>query len=246
VPPVCEPNSLRCASAFSVKTCDAHGSDWLDNPVFCQQDYVCQTDSCVYRPCLDNVLFVVDRSGSMEGLKWEQARDAVVQVVNENPDALFGLKAFPSSGCAVTSQADVPIASGLDQTAQLLGDWFDANPPEGSTPLVGVLDRIASSTDQYFGTYGGAIIVVSDGGESCTDDNVLGRLGQAASALYTAHQISTYVIGFDFDVAPQQLNTIAFFGGSSMSNYIPVTETDSLADAFQGILDDFKLCGSFD
>ena len=78
----------------------------------------------------------------------------MVQVVNENPDALFG-KAFPSSGCAVTSR---PIARlWPDQTAQLLGDWFDANPPEGSTPLVGVLDRIASSTDQYFGTYGGPL-----------------------------------------------------------------------------------------
>ena len=244
--PVCEPGAQRCATSFSVETCDIHGSAWLDAKVACDEAYVCQEGQCVYRPCLDNVLFVVDRSGSMEGTKWAQARQAVVQVVSDNPSSLFGLKAFPTSGCAVSQSADIPIASTQGEVAEVFGAWFDANDPSGSTPLVAVMERIASAPERFFGVYGGAIIVLSDGGESCYDSDVQERLAQATSALFSAHDISTYVIGFDSKVAPQQLNTIAYFGGTSMSSYIPVSQTDSLADAFQGILDDFKLCGGLD
>jgi hypothetical protein len=149
---------------------------------------------------------------------------SVVATVNDDVD--FGLRMFPSAdaatGCDVDDQPEVPPAPATELTIirELL-----SNLPLGNTPLADALDKVAADPGRLADKgVSGALIVVSDGGDStsCQVDQptAVTRLGAAAATLLKAG-VKTYVIRFGTsdDATPEDaeiLRAIVTNGGTAI------------------------------
>ncbi len=114
-----------------------------------------------------HVLIILDRSGSMEGSNWEQAQQAVGDVLAvHGPYIRFGLLLFPhQSGCDVPSQPNVAFAlDNGDAIVQLM----QQEGTTGQTPTPSALDT-ASSIFAGLGPGDGAkaVILATDGQPTC-------------------------------------------------------------------------------
>ena len=237
--PVCEPGALECTSGLSYHYCLPSGTGWDSEQLSCPKDFVCTEGSCVYKPCLPTVLLLVDRSGSMQG-NWDEVQQSVVNVVEGNPEAQFGLMAFPFDGkCGVIAAPEIPIAT---HDAEVFQSWFDLHAPVGATPLTAAMLGVLTSSQLIFGAYRGAIILLSDGGETCDTWDVTDDLVTITTSLSEDKGIQTWVIGYKFTGDPVQLHAIATHGGTEQGTYIPAGNEAELTDAFQAVVNDFKQC----
>ncbi len=138
-------------------------------------------------PVVANVLFVIDRSGSMidtpDGFtdsKWDTLVASLKTSVANVQDAVnMGLKLYPSGdtssgACALESGIEVEVAAGAD-AVPLIGDELDAAGPDGQTPTAAALGEALD----YFTAGAGAlldgsgfVVLATDGGPNCgTDDS---------------------------------------------------------------------------
>ncbi|TNF34208.1 MAG: VWA domain-containing protein, partial [Deltaproteobacteria bacterium] len=235
----CPPDTLECQDETTYRQCRADGLAWVDGQS-CDADEVCFEGACQYYGCVPRVLFLVDRSGSMSG-NWQSVKGVISALVQANPSVRFGLKSFPSSGstCGVHDGIDVPFAQGLAHTFEL---WFDNNGATGATPLVAGLEVLRDQASEIFGAFGGAIIVLSDGDDTCFTGNIKIALAVAASSLLVDHAVGSYVVGYNFAGDEEALNEIAKNGGTTLSSYIPADDPEQLLEAFQLVVDDAKVC----
>jgi hypothetical protein len=241
VVPVCEPESWRCVNPFVYQICDAIGSQWEASEA-CPDNFVCKETGCVYAPCVPTVLFLVDRSGSMDD-KWSAVHASVSAIVSDNPEAIFGLSHFPSGAssesCSASPGLRVPFSfAGIDP----FDAYFTTTTPEGLTPLVEAVEVISKYADSVFGAYKGSLVVLSDGGETCISEEIGVRLTDAVTELKVVHGVSTYVIGYNFSGDTYQLDVMAANGGTSFTSHIVAGDEASLIDAFQSVVNDIKLC----
>ncbi|MGB0592271.1 MAG: vWA domain-containing protein [Myxococcota bacterium] len=239
--PLCQPDAWRCLNPFVYQVCDDTGSSWLSSEP-CPDEFVCHAEVCEYAPCVPTVLFVVDRSGSMDP-HWEAVSAEVRALVEGNPDALFGLKAFPSgtggNGCGVSNSLQI----GFDfADVETFDDYFNASPPSGMTPLAETMEYLALSASTVFGVYRANIVVLSDGSETCTSEDPTSRLADAVNQLHLVHGVRTYVIGYNYEGDPGQLDAMASAGGTTYSTHIQAGDAGTLSEAFEDVVDDIKLC----
>ncbi len=247
---ICMPGDKKCASDNAYTVCRPDGTGYLP-PTVCGEDMLCNGQgTCVLASCIGTVLFVVDVSGSM-GLHWDAVKNSVASLEGNNPFARFGLWTFPTTGtaCGVNGSPAVPIS---DTAMPDILAWFDTNLPYGQTPLVDSFQMIASNAASLFGADGGAVVLLSDGADTCAYTNVLdpvqnsalkvADLTQAATSLYTNHDVSTYVIGYQYTGDPAQLDAIAANGGTDQQTYTEAGSEQELANALINVLDDLKLC----
>lgn len=239
--PICEPGGIECTSGLSFHHCLSSGTGWDSESLSCPKDFVCTEGQCIYKPCLPTVLLLVDRSGSMVD-NWPEVKDSVRNVVAGNPEAQFGLMSFPFDGkCGVLYAPEIPIAT---HDPDLFDAWFDLHVPEGATPLTEAMFGVLTSADIVFGAYKGALILLSDGGETCDQNDVTSDLMALTDGLLEDKGIQTWVIGYKFTGDPVQLTAIASRGGTELGTYIPAGSESELTDAFQAVVNDFKQCGS--
>ena len=240
---ICEPGSLGCRTAVTLHRCLPSGAAYDLDGSPCEPDQLCVDSWCVYRPCVPTVMLLVDASGSMDA-HWGAVRDSVHELLEANPDTIFGLMTFPASGweCVVNPYPPIPLDY---YSPDRLDDWFDKNSPSGPTPLHEALRLVVSSGGAAFGGYGGSLVVLSDGADTCYEgQDLIGSLESLTATLHSAYKIRTYVIGYAYNGNPAQLNAIARNGGTQHQNHIPAGNETDLVDAFQAIVDDFKLCTS--
>ena len=138
-----------------------------------------------------DVIIVLDQSGSMDGVKWEQAKEATTYVLdNLNPRDRFNVVVF-SSGVRV-------YADGLQSAdvASNAADWVNGLFPEGGTNIEGALSTALSLVESDRAT---TILFLTDGlateGVTFTDD-ILASL--AAKSLDNS-RIFTFGVGDDVD-----------------------------------------------
>ena len=190
------------------------------------------------------VQYLVDRSlsmadcsagflGCVPGLTpgltwWGVAAKAIASSVSAplNDDVEFGLKYFPDpngEGCAVTDGPQVAPSAGTAIT--VIGDVLERL-PTGSTPLLAGLESVARSPGRLAEAgVAGAVIVVSDGGESCEpvdQATKVARLTEAARTLQ-ARGIKVFAVrfgnkGLDFADQDAQLRAIVKHGGTATGN----------------------------
>ncbi len=227
----------------------------------------CQVETTKTPPTPSNLVFVLDKSGSMtnetwdhdENLntpvitRWSSLYSVVESIVTEFDDTLrFGAKLFPkkdagaflaTGACEVDPGIDVPVAAGNAQ-AVLDGIPDSEAVVQGGTPMqTGVseaFDYLLAIPDEYEK----AIVLVADGEISCEENFFV--VVSEASYMWMDHGIGTYVVGIDVNEETESdLNALATVGGKPSDGEFAFYQTHNqveLQAAFQTIIDDTISC----
>jgi len=231
----------------------------------CNSDQVCGTAATRVTTKARAVQYMFDRSASMSGcskdlteclfngaLSWwglatRSIAKSVVSTVSD--DAEFGT-------CDVANEPEVPPGPSSEIT--IIGSML-SNLPLGSTPLVRAFEQLADAPGRV-GEDGvtGAVILISDGGNSCDDistADAVTRLGTAAKAL-NDRGIKVFAIRFgpkDASFADQdaQLRAIVTNGGTATGDpadpsnipYLDAPDEDTLNAVLQGVSESLASCG---
>lgn len=134
---------------------------------------------------------------------WETVEHAVGKsiIAPINDDVEFGLQLFPAKSaaqlsCEVAPEPEVAPAPGTAIT--ILSQMLEKL-PFGRKPLVSVLESIANHPGRLADpSVSGAVVVLSDGGDDCTEDDPalsVERLRKAATSL-RERGVKTYVVRF--------------------------------------------------
>jgi hypothetical protein len=222
------------------------------------------------------VEFLLDRSGSMgacsagaldcipgltTGLTWwgVAARAISTSVTAPiNDDVEFGLKYFPDRGSQGCSVGDGPAVAPASGTAiALLGDVLHTL-PGGATPLITALENVAQNPGRLAQPdVAGALILISDGGESCGGLDQAARVARieaASKALFSAG-IRVFAVrfgdkGLDFADQDAQLRAIVREGGTATGDpndpnntpYLEAPDADALNVALGSIAQELASC----
>jgi von Willebrand factor type A domain-containing protein len=211
----------------------------------CHAGTVCQEGACV--PGGDcgqseygsdtppNLLILLDRSGSMndpiDGTpKWDIAVDAVTSTIGGWDGAIrFGLALFSNceaGGDCAPGALTIPCADGTsDDIVSALG----TAPRCSSTPIGASLDAMVGQETIQDAARRNAILLVTDGMDSCGGDPPAG----AAALLAQATSVATYVVGFGAEVDAGQLTATAASGGTG--DYYQADDAGGLGAALAAI-----------
>src|SRR5688572_679909 len=142
----------------------------------------CGGEEVTADPVVANVLFVIDKSGSMDATpdgftdtKWDTLVESLGTALTAVQDDIqMGLKLYPSGDtssdvCAIESGVDVEIASGSSGLADIEAALSSAS-PDGQTPTAAALELALD----YFTDGAGAalegqpfVVLATDGGPNC-------------------------------------------------------------------------------
>jgi hypothetical protein len=190
-----------------------------------------------------NLLFVIDRSGSMncnlppitsstdceakparvdaaKPSKWEIIRDALKSAFAAlPPTASAGISYFSNDDeCGVQSAPSVAVKRIDPAQVAALGASLDAMVPAGGTPIVGAtILGYKHLHQQLFEPGSDYLVLLTDGSESCTPADISGLVStQVPNALLVG--IRTFSIGAPgSEAARGLLSQIAFAGGTASS-----------------------------
>jgi hypothetical protein len=265
----CTPGTTDCLDDERARICRPDGSGW--DVVPCPEHERCNPDTGLCEvPCELRIFILLDQSGSMGGTesptKWEQARAALATLMTSPTatDVEFGFGVFPDpDDCSVDSPIKYSVP---DATAELVDDYFEGS-PGGNTPLVHALEYFLTTdvtSNLHDRAYHNAILLVSDGSDTCyvdceaecgpfnipciiaceetEDERTIEAAGIVSSRLATEWEIRTYVVGFGSGVSDEELTAIAENGGTVLGDWIPASDVDDLAAAFETVLDEMLEC----
>jgi Ca-activated chloride channel family protein len=138
-----------------------------------------------------DVIIVLDQSGSMEGLKWDQAREAAIYVLNHlNPSDRFNVVLFSTGWRNYSNNLEAPAQ------AQGAIDWLRSQSAVGGTDINGALTTALSLAGSERPT---TVLFLTDGlateGITATPD-ILANLKAAARPNV---RIFTFGVGDDVD-----------------------------------------------
>ena len=203
-----------------------------------------------------NLLFVIDRSGSMncnlppitstadceakpqrvdatKPSRWEIIRDALKSAFASLPStASAGISYFSNDDeCGVQSAPSVAVKAIDAVQIAALGASLDAVKPAGGTPIVGATILGYKHLHQQLSLPGSDFLVLlTDGSESCTPADVAGLVStQVPNALLVG--IRTFSIGVPgSEGARGLLSQIAFAGGTATSATCDHSGTKDVGD----------------
>jgi Mg-chelatase subunit ChlD len=212
---------------------------------------VCLNGNCINQACIAEVVLLVDTSQSM-GKNWEAVSTSIQKLAAMSPNASFAMVSFPSAkatGCGVPTGASVPMGS---NQAGTFFEWFADNNPFGLTPLAEMMTGMSGLAPALFSAGSGTLILLSDGADTCAyktmtdieerEKLLLADLEAATTALFTGQGVKTYVIGYNFEGNPAELDAVAKSGGTGKTTYTPAGSEQELTTALIGIAQDIKLC----
>lgn len=187
-----------------------------------------------------NILFVIDRSGSMncnapplqtstgcelnptakdpaKPTKWQIVAAALKDTLAKMPvTANVGIAYFSADdACGVTQAPSVPLAPMTAAQLSALGTSIDAVKPKGATPIVGAVTLGYKHLYEDVKLPGNAFVVLlTDGAETCAPQ-LQEKLVTQTVPLAASVGIRTFVIGAPgSDPARALLSQIAFAGGT--------------------------------
>ena len=228
----------------------------------------CQVEETSIEPIPSDVLFVLDKSGSMSMelwdhdsnlqtpniTRWKSLHAVVEAVVTDFDDRLnFGAKLYPKidagsyinqGACEITPGIEVPVAA---NNAETLLEGIPSADFEvlGGTPSFQALSESYKYLKTLKTGLDAAVIFITDGEISC--DNPPAAAIAAISDAWDNSDIPTYVVGVDVDAqTSSQLNSFALAGGKQLNNgqykFYQATDQVELQAAMQAILDDTISC----
>jgi hypothetical protein len=264
---VCPPGNSECVDGHTMRRCRPDGQDWEN--VDCGLDMGCNAASglCEAR-CAMRVFVLLDSSGSMsesEPTKWSQAREAMAAILASptSADIEWGFGHFSTDDdCGVDDLATYPVP---EANASIINSFLSSEDPSGNTPLVASLQWLADDTTANIKDtdYHNAILVISDGVDTCYGEDCLTLCGFNMGCLMDCEnrnstaavddlslvtqrlrdefQVRTFVIGFGTDASEEQLSVIADNGGTGLG-WIEAGNEAELTAALQAIVDEMWEC----
>ena len=174
------------------------------------------------RPMPKDILIVVDQSGSMEGEKFEQAKQATRYILEHlNPEDRFNIVAF-STGVSHFSRGLESISI-VDEALS----WIDNLMAAGSTDINRALLEAASQIDGDRPTY---LIFLTDG---------LPTVGEVESEKiirniqdFAPENLSLFVFGVGYDVDTYLLDSLAQNHHGKSTYVVPGEDLDETISAF--------------
>ncbi len=169
-----------------------------------------------------DVLIVLDRSGSMEGEKFEQAQQAVRHILNKlNPEDRFNLVTF-STGVEMYANNLQPVSEEDDAI-----HWLNRLRAEGSTDINRALLEAVYLVDSERPTY---LIFLTDGlptvGE-VDSDKVIANLKESSPG-----NLSLFAFGVGYDVDTYLLDSLAQAHHGNSTYVVPGEPLDESLSAF--------------
>lgn len=169
-----------------------------------------------------DILFLIDRSGSMAGPKWEGTKAALINFFNDQASAgiAAGMVYFPPLKpdlCNPQSYAvlDVPIGT-LPANSFALTNSLPSSPLGTNTPtypaLMGVLQAATSYQDTY-PTHKVVVVVATDGDPTSCPPLTIDDIAILAQKARNYNGVRTFVIGVQGSTIVN-LNKIASAGGT--------------------------------
>jgi Ca-activated chloride channel family protein len=142
-----------------------------------------------------DVVYVLDTSGSMEGEKIAQAREALVAGIRRlHADDRFALLAFAT---AVRPFRDVPVAASAEAKEAAV-EWIRSLSAEGGTNIEGALASAARLCDAGRLTL---VVFVTDGRPTVGEADPDALLRLAGGFAGTQARVFTFGVGHDLDVS---------------------------------------------
>ncbi|MBN1145850.1 MAG: VWA domain-containing protein, partial [Anaerolineales bacterium] len=173
-------------------------------------------------PMPKDVVLVLDRSGSMEGEKFQQAQDALVYILEHlNPDDRFNVIAFSTGLDSYASRLRA-----ASEAAQAI-EWVERLGAQGSTDINRALLEAASLVERERPTY---LIFLTDGlpTEGVVDSQqILDNLASVA-----ADNLRLFAFGVGYDVDTFLLDSLAQAHHGASSYVLPSEQLDEVLSAF--------------
>lgn len=241
----CMPGLPDCVDQLTVDECALDGSAWAGIPEECPEGKVCNFGTCVEAECQANVMFLVDRSGSMQGQLWEDVLTSLGVVIHGNRAFRYGIRFFPpTDGPYVDGPPEPHLPLGVLNSFAVLLNLFTDWAPDGNTPMVGMLSAIAADPDAFFEGDPGALVVLTDGQPGCWPSPGIchANLVEATESLWDGNGIRLFPIGFAYGGDVGYLDTIAMHGGSGLSHHIAAADASQLTDVLMAIVDELDEC----
>ena len=241
----CVAGAPDCIDSVTFDQCMDDGSSWAGIPESCPENEVCNFGACVSKDCQANIMFLVDRSGSMQGEKWGAVLESIGEVIHGNRSFRYGVRFFPpTDGPAEKGPPGPHLALGVLNSYSVLLNLFTDWYPEGNTPLTTMLDRIVQHTGNFFEGNPGALILLTDGEPGCWPSAEIcdANLISATESLWYDSGIRTYPIGFAFGGDTSFLDTIAQHGGTGLDAHIAAKNAAALTEALEAIVYELDEC----
>lgn len=189
-----------------------------------------------------DVVVVLDVSGSMEGPKLGQAKDAITYVVERlNPGDRFNLIAF-STGVRLWSEA---LQDATPEAIADARDWIDRLAASGSTDINrALLEALAQL--QYQGENDGGqgyVLFMTDGLPTQGETNADKIVQNAISNLTTERSLRLFTFGVGFDVNTDLLDSVSRQLGGRSSYVRPDEAIDEAVSSFYNTIQTPVLTG---
>lgn len=186
---------------------------------------VCTSTSAKAEAVPVDLVFVLDRSGSMVGAKWAGTTSALSTFFDDPVSAgiAAGLLYFPTIkpfgvACDVEfyKVLDVPIAP-LPDNAFALTNSMPASPTGANTPTYTALDgalRVATAYQDAHPTHKVSVVLATDGDPTGCEGVTIDGIASLAKSALNYNGVQTYVIGVEGSIIAN-LNQIAAAGGTA-------------------------------
>jgi hypothetical protein len=205
----------------------------------------CVTDTLAAEPVPLAMLLVMDRSGSMAGTKWDQARNAMIGFA-DTPGAAgskLGLTVFPPDNgdqCQPASYTPIVPISLLPGNGPAIKDALLTRSTTGSTPMAGALQGGADAMKAFLAqnpNEEGVLILVTDGDPgACSGDTVSNVASIASTMAKGTPRIRTFVVGMQ-GATFSNLDTIAKAGEGAPTAFNASGGADGGVSPQQQLLD---------
>jgi Mg-chelatase subunit ChlD len=169
-----------------------------------------------------DIVFLIDRSGSMAGPKWVGTTNALTTFFNDPASAKIGagMTLFPNHKAAICvpvdyETLDVPI-NVLPANAFVLTNSIPAAPTAYGTPMYGALKGTLTAATAYqdaHPTHKVILVIATDGEPNSCGAVSIDQIAALAKSARNYNGVLTYVIGCQGSIIPN-LDKIAVAGGT--------------------------------
>jgi Mg-chelatase subunit ChlD len=198
------------------------GVDFDGGPTIDDSGACTSTSAAAEHVQLD-LIFLIDRSGSMAGEKWMGTTKALTTFFNDPKSANIGagMSFFPNHKASICvpvdyETLDVPI-NVLPGNAFPLSNAIPAAPTAYGTPTWGALKGLLMAATAYqdaHPTHKVAVVIATDGDPNACGNATITDIANLAKSARNYNGVLTYVIGVEGSIIPN-LDKIAVAGGTT-------------------------------